>query len=74
MAVNAIPVATDLVLVMDNGIGVSGQQLSIARTYKDVKTDADNEKIYSVADSLLSLQEAAKIAVQRRDVVELTEN
>ncbi len=74
MAVNAIPVATDLVLVMDNGIGVSGQQLSIARTYKDVKTDADNGNIYSVADSLLSLQEAAKIAVQRRDVVELTEN
>ena len=71
MAVNAIPVATDLVLVMDNGVGASGQQLSVSRTYKDVKTNADNENIYTVADSLISLQESGKIAVQRRDVVEL---
>lgn len=71
MAVSAIPVATDLVLVMDNGVGASGQQLSVSRTYKDVKTNADNENIYTVADSLISLQESGKIAVQRRDVVEL---
>lgn len=73
MAINEIPVATDLVLVMDNGIGASGQQLIINRTFKDVKTNADNEKVYSVANDLVSLQEAAKIAVQRRDTLELEE-
>ncbi len=66
MAVNAIPVATVLILVMDNGIGASGQQLSINRTFKDVKTSADNEKMYSVAPNLLSLQESVKIAVNVR--------
>lgn len=74
MAINVIPIATDLVLVMDNGISAAGHQLSINRTFKDVKTSADNEKMYSVADSLVSLQDADKIAVQRRDIVELEED
>lgn len=71
MAVNAIQLATDLILVMDNGIGASGQQLSINRTYKDVKPNAENDDIYAVANSLVSLQEKANLGIQRRDILEL---
>ncbi len=74
MAISAIPATTDLILVMDNGFGASGQQLSINRTYKDVKTDADNEKMYSVAQNLISLQESVNLSIQRRDVSELEED
>jgi hypothetical protein len=71
MAVNAIQLATDLILVMDNGIGAAGQQLSINRTYKDVKPNANNEDIYNVGESLISLQGKANLAIQRRDILEL---
>ncbi len=73
MAINSIQVATDLILQMDNGIGASGQQLSIARTYKDVKPNSDNKDLYDVANSLLTLQEKNKISIQRRDILELEE-
>ncbi len=71
MAVNAIQLATDLILVMDNGVGASGQQLTINRTYKDVKPNASNADIYSVANHLISLQESANLGIQRRDILEL---
>lgn len=71
MPVNTVPVATDLVLVLDNGIGASGQQLTQNRIYKDLKTDADNDQVYTVAEALVSLQNKTKLAVQRRDIVEI---
>ncbi|NLB89282.1 MAG: DUF1659 domain-containing protein [Syntrophomonadaceae bacterium] len=71
MPVNTIPVATDLILVLDNGIGSSGQQLTQNRVYKNIKTDANNDKIYSVAETLAGLQNKRKLAIQRRDIVEI---
>lgn len=71
MPVNTIPVATDLILVLDNGIGSSGQQLIQNRIYKNVKPDADNDKLYSVAETLVGLQNKTKLAIQRRDIVEI---
>lgn len=71
MPVNTIPVATDLILILDNGISTSGQPLTRNRIYKNIKTDADNDQIYSVAEALASLQSRKKLAVQRRDIVEI---
>lgn len=71
MAISANIVATDLVLVMDNGTGASGQQLSKNRAFTKVKPDAANEDIYAVAQDLLSLQDKTSISVQRRDIVEI---
>jgi hypothetical protein len=71
MAVTPIAVSRDLILVMDNGIGASGQPLTINRTYKYVKSSALDEDIYTVAQALIGLQESENIAVQRRDVFEL---
>ena len=71
MAINSTPLASDMVLVMDNGIGASGQPLSQNRTYKNLKTDATNVDIYAVAETLIGLQDKTNQAIQRRDTVEL---
>ena len=68
MAVTANSVATDLVLVMDNGTGASGQALTVSRTFKSVKPTALNDDIYAVAQDLISLQSKTPVSVQRRDI------
>ncbi len=73
MAVTTIPVTSELVLVMDNGTGVSGQQLKKNRVYKYVKTTATSEDVFSVAQSLLGLQETTNLSVQRNQASELDE-
>lgn len=71
MAVTTTPLSSDLVLVMDNGTGASGQQLSIKRTFKSVKSAASNADLYAVAQDILGLQEKTNLAIQRQDTVEL---
>lgn len=71
MAVTATPLSSDLVLVMDNGTGAGGQQLSIKRTFKSVKSAASNADLYAVAQDILGLQAKTNLAIQRQDTVEL---
>jgi len=73
MAITATPTATDLILVMNNGTGASGQQLTISRIFGDVKPAATHADVYNVAQSLLGLQSKAHIAVQRRDFNEIAD-
>lgn len=37
MAVTSVPVSSDLILVIDNGIGAVGQQLILNRAVRDLK-------------------------------------
>jgi hypothetical protein len=71
MAITTNPVASELVLVMDNGTGASGQQLVVNRSYRNVKTNAADADVHAVAQALISLQEKSNLAVQRRNVVEI---
>jgi len=71
MAVTATSLTSDLILVMDNGVGASGQALSINRTFKNVKVAATNDDVYSVAQTLLGLQSKTNNSIQRRNVSEL---
>lgn len=71
MAITANTVATDLVLVMDNGTGTSGQQLSKNRAFTNVKPNAANDDLFAVSQDLLSLQDKTNLSVQRRDIVEI---
>ncbi|NLW90782.1 MAG: DUF1659 domain-containing protein [Syntrophomonadaceae bacterium] len=71
MAISSTPLGADMILVMDNGIGASGQQLVKNRVYSDVRSDATDDDLYSVAQSLLGLQEQTALAVQRRNLVEI---
>ncbi|MGI5879075.1 MAG: DUF1659 domain-containing protein [Syntrophomonadaceae bacterium] len=69
MAITTTPLGSELILVMDNGVGASGQQLTKNRTYRDVKPDASNENLYLTAGQLISLQQRMNVAVNRRDLV-----
>jgi len=71
MAVTATSLTSDLILVMDNGVGGSGQALSINRTFKNVKVAATDTDVYSVAQTLLGLQSKTNNFIQRRNTVEL---
>jgi hypothetical protein len=74
MAVTATSVTSDLVLVMDNGLGASGQTLTQNRTYKNVKTSAADADVFAVAETLLGLQSQTNIAIQRKNTDELEES
>jgi hypothetical protein len=71
MAVVSTPTSSELVLVMDNRVGASGQTLTIARRYTSMKPAAVNDDVYAVAASLSGLQDKTMMMVQRRDTVEL---
>ena len=71
MAVLSTPVSSELVLVMDNGVGASGQALFVSRAIKDVKPDALDQDVYDVANILLDLQSRDNAAIQRRIYNEL---
>ena len=71
MAVTATSLTSDLILVMDNGIGASGQALSQNRTYKNVKIAATDQDIYDVAQTMIGLQSKTNNAIQRRNTVEI---
>ncbi|MGI6412595.1 MAG: DUF1659 domain-containing protein [Syntrophomonadaceae bacterium] len=73
MATNQVPLTSELILVMDNGLGGSGQQLSINRTYKNVKCSASDDDVYAIAQDIISLQERNVLAIQRRDTIEIQE-
>lgn len=71
MAVTATPMTSDLILVMDNGIGASGQALSLNRTYRNVKPEATDQDLYDVAQTLIGLQSKTNNSIQRRNTVEI---
>ncbi|MGI6452956.1 MAG: DUF1659 domain-containing protein [Syntrophomonadaceae bacterium] len=74
MAVTATTTESQLVLVMDNGTGALGQTLTKRRIYKDIKTSASNEDLYSIAQDLATLQSRNNLAVQRYDIIELEQS
>lgn len=71
MAVTATKLASEMILVMDNGVGASGQQLSKNRIYKNIKTDTTDDAIHAVAQTVIGLQSKTNLGIQRRDTVEL---
>ncbi len=71
LAIVSTPLTSDLVLVMDNGVGASGQSLSQNRTYKNVKITATDADVYAVAQVLIGLQSKTTNAIQRKNTAEL---
>jgi len=72
MAVLSTPISCELVLVMDNGVGASGQALYVSRAIKDVKPDALDQDVHQVASVLLDLQSRTNMTIHRRSSNELT--
>lgn len=71
MAVTSIPVSSSLVLVLDYGVNSAGKTQTKERVFKSLDPSSTDENAYAAGQVLLGLQEKTKIAVQRRDVVEL---
>lgn len=74
MAILSIPVTSDLILVIDDGLDENGKPLIRKRKYIDLRASATDEDVFSVAEGILSLQEGICLAVQRVNTVELTED
>ncbi|NLI70876.1 MAG: DUF1659 domain-containing protein [Firmicutes bacterium] len=56
MAVNTELASTRLQMVLIHGYDDGGKPILRTRTYSNVKTDADNEDIYNVAQNFSALQ------------------
>jgi hypothetical protein len=71
MAITSTDITSELIMVMDNGIGSSGQSLSKNRVYKNIKTAATDEEIFAVAAGLSNLQTHELQGVLRRNTIEI---
>jgi len=71
MAVNAVIKETRLKLELDGGLNEKGNPIVKAKTFSKVKTDADNENLFSAAESLAGLQEMPLIGIKRLDEIDL---
>lgn len=71
MAINAVIKETKLKLELDGGLNDKGNQIVKAKTFSKVKTDADNENLFSAAESLAGLQEMPLIGIKRLDEIDL---
>lgn len=71
MAVQTIMVASELVINVQDGINAQGNPVIRARRYNDVKPSATADDLYSVGQTLASLQEKPLAGIQRRDIIDL---
>lgn len=71
MPVNAKVKESKLKLQLDGGLNDKGNPIVKSKTFSKVKTDAANENLFSVAESLAGLQEMPLIGIKRVDEVEL---
>lgn len=69
MAITTTPVASELVIVLDDGTGND-----VSRRYSDVKPAATDADVYDVANGtagLVTLQTKTLLSVQRRNTIEI---
>lgn len=71
MPVNATIIDSKLKLQLDGGLNEKGNPVVKSKTFSKVKTDAVNDNLFSVAESLAGLQEMPLIGIKRVDEVEL---
>lgn len=71
MPVNATIIDSKLKLQLDGGLNEKGNPVVKSKTFSKVKTDAVNDNIFSVAQSLAGLQDMPLIGIKRVDEVEL---
>ncbi len=71
MPVNTVPVTARLQLRLNTGLDEEFNPVFRTRTYSNVKSSADNEDLYALAQELGGLQVHAIDAVRRVDEYEL---
>lgn len=73
MAVKAVIKETKLKLELDGGLNDKGNPIVKAKTFSKVKTDATNDNLFLVAESLAGLQEMPLLGIKRVDEIDLQE-
>lgn len=73
MAVNNVPVGSVLRLHLQTGVDGNGDPVFRSKSLSNVKPDALDEDIYSVAQTLVGLQEHVLDSVLRIDSARLEE-
>ena len=73
MAVSAIPLTARLQLRLNTGLDESFNPISRTRTFSNIKTSADNEDLFELAEEISNLQLHTLDAVRRVDEYELEE-
>ncbi|MEN6460358.1 MAG: DUF1659 domain-containing protein [Syntrophomonas sp.] len=72
MAVTSTPISDTLNVVVDNGLSGSGSQLTKTLKYANVRPDATDAAVKTVADAIVAAQTKTLIAVNRTKSAELT--
>jgi len=73
MPVNTVPVTARLQLRLNTGLDEEMNPIFRTRSFSNVKSSADNEDLYALAQELGGLQVHAVDAVRRVDEYELEE-
>ncbi len=71
MAVNAIPLTARLQLRLNTGLDANFNPIYRTRTFSNIKTSADNENLFALAEEIGGLQLHTLDAVRRVDEYEL---
>jgi len=74
MAIVTVPRDSKLKLQLDGGVDGNGREIVKSKTFSNVKTDAVDDTVYTVANSLTSLQNLPLISVTRINEVELQQS
>lgn len=73
MAVNVTPLDSKLKITFNAGLDSNGKEISRAKTYTNVKAEAQDEDVYAVAEILTSLQSDPVLRIGRLEEKEMTE-
>lgn len=71
MAITSVIKDTKLKLQLDGGLNEKGNPIVKSKTFSKVKTDAANDNLFSVAESLAGLQDMPLIGIKRVDEIDL---
>lgn len=71
MAITSVIKDTKLKLQLDGGLNEKGNPIVKSKTFSKVKTDAANDNLFSVAESLAGLQDMPLIGIKRVDETDL---
>ena len=71
MAINAVKLGSELVMVLEDGTYSNGAPRYKSRSFKSVKPSAADTNLYHTAEVLAGLQARNLNAIQRRDLTVL---
>jgi len=65
MALEVRPMDNRLQIQFDLGIGQNGRRITRTKTFSNLKSSANDQDIYEVANALIALQEYTVAAIRR---------